>query len=194
MPFFLETWKVCTFFKEVLESSLCIFERLLQGVRRRLSEPGKLVLPLGQEIGHCHVTNKLPARLVVCLLQGQCLVIDKPTRSDKAAHIALLLTIWQQLVFKGLQAFHGFHCSSVYEKQQGHSSRQKLRFPNACAFGFRDQMPSWRIHQRGDKRSACNIQQRVQGLRGRIGRVRRGKRLCAFVGELSGSASSPKAP
>jgi hypothetical protein len=115
--FTLEAREVGAFFKEVFVGTLCIFQRLLQGMRGRFFEPRKLFLPLGKEVRHCHVADEFSACVVVGLLQRQSLVIDKPTRTRKAAHVALLLAIWHEFVLEGLQAFHGLYYSLVYEKQ-----------------------------------------------------------------------------
>ena len=46
-------------------------------------------------------------RYFLLLLQRQCFVEHEPTRADEAAHLALLLAIWHQFVFEGLEALHG---------------------------------------------------------------------------------------
>jgi len=46
--------------------------------------------------------------LAVCLqqLQGKSAVIDISARSNEAAHIPALLSVWHQFKFVGLQSFH----------------------------------------------------------------------------------------
>jgi len=56
-----ETVASAAFFKEVFERSLGIFQRLLQGLRERFFEPGKLFFPRGQAICHIDIApEKLP--------------------------------------------------------------------------------------------------------------------------------------
>ena len=63
-----ETRKICTFFKEVFESPLQVFQRLLQSLRRRLLEPGKLFFPLRKAIGHIDIADEFAACCIVGLL------------------------------------------------------------------------------------------------------------------------------
>ena len=43
---------------------------------------------------------------MILFLQCQSIVIDKPTRARKSAHVAQLVAVWHQFVSVSLQTFH----------------------------------------------------------------------------------------
>jgi len=132
-----EPWEGCAFFKEALKGALQILERLLQRLGRGFVEPVKLFLPFWKAISHIHVAYELAACCVVCLLQRQGLVIDKPARPGKAAHVTLLFTIWHQLEFEGLQAFHFcFFRKSSIARRINSATESPVCFANSCSFAI----------------------------------------------------------
>lgn len=95
----LETRIFCTLVKAVGEGLIQVLERMLQSLRRRRPEPGKFVSPLGNKGCHFNLTNEPVSCFVICILQGQRLVVDKSARAGRPAHIALLPFAGHQLVF-----------------------------------------------------------------------------------------------
>src|SRR5690606_18687513 len=83
-------------------------ERLLQGMNRRIGQPSRFcaVAPLGEHLTQPCVAQLLLSALVALFLQRQPLVVDETARTSEAAHLLLLLAVWSQFVFEGLEAFH----------------------------------------------------------------------------------------
>ena len=79
--------------------------------------------PLGQQLCHRHITDECATRLVVGLLQRQCLVVDEPARPGEAVHMAPLLAVGPQFVFECLQALHRANFTSLHARQQRHLTR-----------------------------------------------------------------------
>ena len=184
----LEAWKVGSLFKEIFVRPLQVFERVLQGLRRGLFEPMKLLFPLGKKVCHRHIPHKLAARFVVGLLQGQRLVVDEPARTRKAAHVARLFAVWHEFVFEGLEPLHGLNYTLVYEQQSTreyrYSARQALCISDARPLGLCDEVSSRGVHQSHSGRLAPSFCQRVHRLRVGTGGVRWGRRPCSLAGEL----------
>lgn len=108
LAFLLETWKVGPLGEEVAVGPLQILERLLQGMDRRIGQPNRFraVAPLGEHLAQPGVAQLLLSALVALFLQRQPLVVDEPARAGEAAHLPLLLAVWSQFVFEGLEALH----------------------------------------------------------------------------------------
>ena len=102
-PTLFETRIVGPLLEEVGECAIQILERVLQGLRGRISEPSKLAFPCGKQVCHFHVANELVPRFVVGCLQRQCLVEHEPARPSKTAHLALLFADWHEFVLEGLK-------------------------------------------------------------------------------------------
>lgn len=68
---------------------------MLQRLRGGILNPveARFALPLRQIRRHWHIAYELISRFVVIFLQRQRLVIDEPTRTCKATHIAHLLAV-----------------------------------------------------------------------------------------------------
>jgi hypothetical protein len=81
-------------------------ERVLQGLRRRLLEPGEFNLPGRKMVRHLEVADELVSCCVILLLQLQSLVEHESAGSGKADHVALLIAGWHQFVLEGLKPLH----------------------------------------------------------------------------------------
>src|SRR5690606_26595315 len=66
----------------------------------------RAVAPLGEHLAQPGVAQLLLSALVALFLQRQPLVVDEPARTGEAAHLPLLLAVWSQFVFEGLEALH----------------------------------------------------------------------------------------
>src|SRR5690606_1726689 len=108
LALFLEAREVRPLSEEVAVGPLQVLERLLQGMGRRIGQPSRFraVAPLGEHLAQSCVAELFLALLVALFLQRQRLVVDEPARTGEAAHLPLLLAVWSQFVFEGLEALH----------------------------------------------------------------------------------------
>ena len=104
LALFLEAREIGAFGEKVFVRLLQVLQGLLQGVTGRILEPrrGRTIAPRRQELRHRDVADEAVPGFVVLFLHRQRLVIDEPARPGEAAHIARLIAIWHQFVFKGL--------------------------------------------------------------------------------------------
>src|SRR5690625_5368501 len=75
---------------------------------RRIGQPSRFraVAPLGEHLAQPGVAQLLLSALVALFLQRQPLVVDEPARAREAAHLPLLLAVWSEFVFEGLEALY----------------------------------------------------------------------------------------
>lgn len=108
LTFLPETREVRPPGEEVDAGPLQIPERLLQGIDRRIGQPGRfrvVALP-GEQLTQSRIAGLLPALLMAFLLQRQRLVKDEPARASEAAHLPLLLAVRHQCEPEGLTSLH----------------------------------------------------------------------------------------
>ena len=113
---FFEDRECCSFFEEILVGAVEVLQSMLQRVNRRGFEPGRIraIAPVGEQFGHRHVLNVLAASITIFLLKRQGLIENESNHAGELAQLSLLLAVWIDPEFIGLDSLHVFDYTLVY--------------------------------------------------------------------------------